>query len=145
MKVFTVRKAEFSDLEQVYEIEKESINSWTYNQFAEELERNFSVFLVAESAGVIAGYAIAWIVADELQLNSIAVSKLFRRNGIGTKLLQKLVENDNCMNCNSILIEVRKNNFEAVIFYKTEGFEITGCRKNYYMDDDALLMEKKIL
>ncbi len=140
----TARKAEFSDIEQVLEIERESINSWTYNQFAEELGRSFSVFIVAESGGVIAGYAVAWIVADEIQLNSIAVSKAFRRNGVGRQLLEKLVKNTNSGNSSLILIEVRKNNHEAVEFYKAAGFEITGCRKNYYIDDDALLMEKKI-
>jgi ribosomal protein S18 acetylase RimI-like enzyme len=29
-------------------------------------------------------------------------------------------------------------------FYKKNGFEITGKRKNYYKDDDAILMELKL-
>ena len=74
-----IRKALFTDLDQVCDIEAEYIKSWTYNQFAEELERTFSRFIVAEKHSIITGYAIAWLVAGELQLNSIAVKKDFKR------------------------------------------------------------------
>lgn len=144
MDKFIIRKAVFSDLESVFIIENESIHSWTFNQFAEELERNFSIFIVAESDGIVAGYAVAWIVADEIQLNSIAVKSAFRRMGAGKLLLDKLIDYCSSAGITSVLIDVRKKNSDAVSFYSASGFHITGCRKNYYGDDDALLMEKKI-
>lgn len=140
-----IRKAVFTDLEQVCDIEADSINSWSYNQFAEELDRAFSRFIVAERSGIITGYAIAWIIAGELQLNSIAVKKSYRRKGIGRQILTSLIEDNNSENITSVFIEVRKNNTEAINFYNAFGFNITGIRKKYYVDDDAILMEKKIL
>lgn len=145
MDEFITRKAVFSDLEQVCRIESESINSWTYNQFAEELERGFAKFIVSETSGIIAGYAVAWVIADELQLNSIAVKNSFRRKGVGSSLLHGLISACGSGTISSILIEVRKKNSDAISFYTAQGFQVTGARKKYYGDDDAILMEKKLL
>ena len=139
-----IRKADFSDIARVLEIEQENIISWTYNQFVEEIGRSFSVFIVAENDGIIAGYAVAWIIADELQLNSIAVKNSCKKRGIGSLLLQNLLTGSRAQNIHVILIDVRSKNVEAVNFYKKNGFHETGRRPNYYGDDDAILMEKKI-
>ena len=144
MSEIIIRKAQFTDIEQVLEIEKESINSWTYNQLQQELNNGFSLFLVAEHNGSAAGYLIAWKVADEIQLNSIAVKKDFRKKGIGSKLLYELTGNNSDKKFTSIFLEVRSRNTDAVNFYTDNGFTKTGVRKNYYHDDDALLMEKKL-
>lgn len=145
MKQINIRKAVFTDLDEVCEIEAESIKSWTYNQFAEELDRAFSCFIVAEESGRIAGYAIAWIIAGELQINSIAVKKDARRKGLGKMMLDHLLMNDSSENISMVYIEVRKNNTGALNFYKSCGFTETGLRKKYYGDDDAILMEKNII
>ena len=144
MNNITIRKAAFSDISYVLEIEQENIRSWTHDQFTEELARNFSVFIVAETEGVIAGYAIAWIVADELQLNSIAVKNSLQGNGIGRMLLEGLEAESRDGAASVILLEVRSRNTGAIDFYMKNGFMKTGRRKNYYGDDDAILMEKKI-
>ncbi|HPF04612.1 MAG TPA: ribosomal protein S18-alanine N-acetyltransferase [Spirochaetota bacterium] len=139
-----IRKAVFTDLQQVCEIEAESIKSWTYNQFAEELGRTFSCFIVAEQSGLITGYAIAWIIAGELQINSIAVKNNYKRLGLGRMMLDYLINSNSSEKISAIYIDVRKNNTNALNFYKSSGFIETGLRKNYYGDDDAILMEKKI-
>lgn len=139
-----IRKALFSDIESVYEIEQESVRSWTIPQFLQELDNKFSLFLVAEKENIIAGYLIAWKIADEIQLNSIAVKKYFRRQGIGNKLLSEINQNDFNKCYSKIYLEVRSRNQDALDFYFSNGFTKTGVRKNYYRDDDAILMEKKI-
>ena len=139
-----LRKAVFTDITQVCEIEAESINSWTYSQFTEELDRAFSCFIVAEESGIITGYIIAWIITGEVQINSIAVKKDHRRTGLGTKLLDYLIRQNRSADITSVFIDVRKKNTGAVSFYKFYGFVETGIRKKYYGDDDAILMEKRI-
>lgn len=142
MKEIVIRKAEFTDLEDVLQIERESINSWSFNQFNQELKNSFALFLVAECAGIIAGYIISWLVAGELQINSIAVKIRFKRQGIGTDLLNSVIMD--CPSADVIFLEVRSRSTEAREFYRGRGFTETGTRKNYYGDDDALLMEKRI-
>jgi len=139
-----IRKAQFTDIGSVLEIEQESIGSWTYDQFLQELKLEFSIFLIAELQNSVAGYLIAWKVSDEIQLNSIAVKKDLRKKGIGNRLLSELTLNDSEKKYSSIFIEVRSRNSDAVNFYTDNGFTKTGVRKNYYNDDDALLMEKKL-
>jgi len=139
-----IRKAAFSDIDSVFQIEQENIKAWTYNQFAEEIGRNFSKFIVAEEDGVLTGYAVAWIIADEIQLNSIAVKNSHKRNGTGRLLLNNLISKSNEEKIKTILIDVRSRNTEAVNFYLKNGFIEIGRRKKYYNDDDAILMEKKI-
>ena len=140
----TIRKALFKDIELIFEIEHESGGSWTYNQFIQELNNEFSLFLVAEYENSIAGYLIAWKVADEIQLNNIAVKRFLRKQGIGGKLLSEINTGDSNKIFNSVFLEVRSRNKNAISFYTDNGFTKTGVRKNYYNDDDALLMEKKL-
>jgi len=137
----TIRKARFTDIESVFEIEQESGGSWTQLQFIQELHTEFSLFLIAEHEDSVAGYLIAWKVADEIQLNNIAVRKTLRKQGIGNNLLSEM--NTSCSGkCYSVFLEVRSRNIDAINFYSNNGFTKTGVRKNYYNDDDALLMEK---
>lgn len=141
---YIVRKTVFTDIERIMEIEKESIDSWTYNQFIEEINKNFTIALVYESGGVIMGYIFAWVVSGDIEINSFAVEKSSGRKGIGTILLDELIKSGEAASSEAIFLEVRSRNRSAVRFYLKNGFTETGRRKNYYPDDDAILMEKRL-
>jgi ribosomal-protein-alanine N-acetyltransferase len=144
MTEINIRKADFSDIEQVLKIEQESISSWTFSQFLHELNNEFSNFLVCEYDNSIAGYIIAWKITDEIQLNSIAVKRSLRKQGVGGKLLSALYKDNSGGQFKSVFLEVRSRNSDAISFYINNGFTKTGVRKKYYNDDDAVLMEKKL-
>jgi ribosomal protein S18 acetylase RimI-like enzyme len=44
-----------------------------------------------------------------------------------------------------IYLEVRSSNTRAIAFYEKAGFKRTGIIKNFYWDEDAITMEKKIV
>lgn len=140
----SVKKAEHSDIEAVSIIEKESIDLWTINQFYNELACSFSIFLVARVDGEIAAYIIAWRVTDELQINSIAVKSKFRRMGLGKTLIDEAVKFYNDYKPEKIILEVAEKNTQAILFYLRNGFIKSGLRKNFYINDNAILMEKKL-
>jgi len=137
-----IRSAQFTDIDSVLEIEHESINSWSYDQFIQELNNKFAVFIVAETNNGIAGYAVAWRVADEIQINSISVKKNFRKQGIGSKLLAEIIMNGTDRVYSAAILDVRSKNTDAIKFYINNGFTKVRIRKNYYDNDDAVLMEK---
>ncbi|HPS58992.1 MAG TPA: ribosomal protein S18-alanine N-acetyltransferase [Spirochaetota bacterium] len=139
-----IKQARFTDIESIHAIEQQSISSWSYDQFVEEISREFSVLLAAFLDDMVSGYISAWIIGDQAEIHSLAVSSRFSRIGIGGKLLNSLSVEAAGRGCSSILLEVKSRNVPAVNFYKKNGFTETGRRKNYYHDDDALLMEKKI-
>jgi len=139
---YIIRKALFTDIEQIQQIEQESINSWTYSQFLEELKHDFAVLLVYETEGQICGYISAWIIEGQAEIISFAVTGDSGRQGIGSKLFMAFASIALENNSRSIILEVRSRNIPALNFYRKKGFTEKGMRKNYYPDDDAILMEK---
>ena len=138
------RNAEAADIPCVLSIEEESSGRWQREHFTRELETSFSRFIVALLDDQIVGYAVAWNVTGEIQLNNIAVHPGFRRRGIGRMIVEHIVELHARFNPEKILLEVNEKNTAARSFYARLGFTVTGVRKKYYAGDDALLMEKLI-
>ena len=70
----------------------------------------------------------------------IAVSKEYRRKGIGEKLIKYIFS----LIQMPIMLEVRENNKGAIEFYRKNGFEQIATRKNYYTDtgEAAYIMVK---
>ena len=86
---------------------------------------------------------ISWIIIyDRCEINYIAVEKDFRRRGIAQKLLKYVINNNNF---DSISLEVRKDNIDAINFYLKNGFKKASIRKNYYGNVDGYLMVKKVI
>src|SRR4030042_1781657 len=86
-----IRKATADDLESICRIEQEGQGRGSRIQFADELKLNFSRVYVIEDGGAVIGFAVAWIVADEIQLNNIGIKKEFRRRGLGTLIMNKII------------------------------------------------------
>ena len=137
-----IKKAELTDIDHVFEIENESIGLWSRKQFYDELSCSFAIFLVAEIDNDTAAYIAAWKVAGELQINSIAVKTCFQGMGIGGKLIDEAIKLYSESGPEKIVLEVSENNTAALKFYEKYGFSKIGVRKGFYINDDALIMEK---
>lgn len=138
------RKATSLDIEAVLEIDSHSSVGWKRQMFEKELETSFSNFIIAILDTSIVGFIIAWIVSDEIQIHNLAVHKKYRRQGIGSALINFLITNIVQAGQAKLILEVRQQNTKARAFYKALGFYITGQRKNYYQNDHAVLMEKNL-
>lgn len=140
--ILSLHKAEHCDIESISLIEKESIGLWKINQFYDELTCSFSIFLAAWVNEEIAAYIVAWRVSDELQINSIAVKPQFRRMGLGIKLIDEAIKLHTVQGPAKVILEVAEKNTQAILFYLKNGFIKSGLRKNFYVNDNAVLMEK---
>ncbi len=139
----SVRKAAAGDLEAIAAIEREGHARWSLRQFADELGLAFSRVFVVEENGEVIGFAVAWIVADEIQLNNIGIRKDRRLRGLGTLLLERIISDTRAVHEPvKILLEVSSLNTAAQKFYLWNGFNETGRRRSYYDDADAILMER---
>ncbi len=88
-----IRDMSKADLEEVYQIEKESFQDpWSKNSFIEAISNKNNIYLVAIVDGLIAGYCGCYGVAGEGYIYNVAVGKNYRRQGIGFRLLQDLIE-----------------------------------------------------
>lgn len=93
-------------------------------------------------AAALAGFAIALVMADEAELESIAVAPEYQRQGIARHLMIELLQGLRCRGVLHVHLEVRPSNRAAYELYRALGFENTGSRRDYYSrpDEDALLM-----
>jgi len=104
-------------------------------------DEQWLLLIVRVPAKIVAVFS-AQIVADELQIDNIAVAEDFRQKGVGTILLTKALEEAKEKGVVSAILEVRSGNLAAIRLYERRGFAVVGRRKDYYRDppDDALLM-----
>ena len=99
------------------------------------------ISLVAEDEGKLAGFLIARVTGDECELENVVVAEGRRRRGIGSSLIQRLVDVLRNRNGAGIFLEVRESNAAARALYEKSGFRIKGRRKSYYNDpqEDAVV------
>ena len=103
-----------------------------------------SIVIVAETRdGTCIGYADIWKVADEIQLNNIAVLEEYRGNHIAAQMLGILADAGRELGCSTMNLEVRASNESAIRLYTRCGFRQVGVREGYYIDngEDAILMD----
>lgn len=103
---------------------------WSAMSFRQEAENPVASYFVAKENSRIVGYGGIWKVQDEGQITNIAVHPDMRKNGIASKLLEKLI--DAVADCKSIVLEVRESNTAAISLYEKYGFKNCGIRKNFY-------------
>ncbi|MEB3176894.1 MAG: GNAT family N-acetyltransferase [Synechococcus sp.] len=88
----------------------------------------------------LVGLSSGWLVAGELQLMLLLVDPRWRRQGLGTVLLQALISAAAQQGCQGVSLEVAAGNEAARGLYKKLGFTTSAKRRGYYRNgDDALL------
>lgn len=93
----------------------------------------------------IMGFLEYSIIYDRMEIDNILVYEQFRNKKIGTKLMEYIIEIAKNNNLINITLEVRQSNYIAINLYKKMGFKETAIRKYYYGDEDAILMENKVM
>ena len=118
--------------------------------WSEQLVRETIQCRSTEAAGLfrdnkLCGYYFAGSVLDEGELMNLCVDEAFRRQGFARKLLAHMVGKMRDKGVKRIFLEVRSRNIPARRLYLSEGYAEVGLRKDYYGDDDAVLMMKKLM
>ncbi len=149
MKEINIVKTEICHIDDITTIEKLSFTiPWTKNAFVQELKNNkFAIYLSAKIENKVVGYAGMWKIFDEGHITNIAVHPEFRQIGIGSKLLEGLINISKKVNITKMTLEVRRSNKSAQTLYMKYGFKAAGIRKEYYADngEDAVIMWNKSL
>lgn len=114
---------------------------WSPETLNSELANKNSHYIVAKLDGEILGFAGIWKSVDDIHITDIVVKKSYRGNGIGSFLLQKLIELTKKLEFSELTLEVNANNEIARKLYLKFGFKELGVRKKYYNNtDDAIIM-----
>lgn len=120
---------------------------WNESILKSELENDNSNYIVVKNdLNEIVGFGGFKAIINEADIMNIVVKKSHRHNGIGTLILENLLNLAKSKNMISISLEVNKSNIPAINLYKKFGFLNIGERKKYYNNtDDAIIMEKKLI
>lgn len=113
---------------------------WSVRVFYDELALENRRYIVAEEDGEVAGYGGMLVVENDGHVTTLAVDPQARRQRLGTRLMMALIGSATEMGVSHLTLEVRKSNAGAQALYERFGFAPVGLRKNYYRDEDALVM-----
>lgn len=138
-----------SDLEEIKACLLEEFDDfWTFSMLKQELEnlQNLnSNYFVAKCQDKIVGFVGILTIIDEVNIMNIVVRKTHRKLGIGSSLLEFIINFAKTRNMSSITLEVNENNLAAICLYEKYGFQKVGLRKKYYHNiDNAILMTLSI-
>lgn len=87
---------------------------------------------VVESLGAIVGYGIMSFGAGEAHILNVCICPALRRQGVGRRLLNYLLEQATEAYMQDVFLEVRSSNTIAMSLYESLGFMRVGLRKAYY-------------
>ncbi len=93
----------------------------------------------------IAGFSGIWMMVDEAHITNIAVRQPYQGRGIGGLLLIATIDLARELKASFLTLEVRASNLVAQNLYSRYGFNKTGLRRGYYLDnrEDAIIMSTK--
>lgn len=144
---FKICKMSIEDLKSIKSILYSNFDKfWSYDVLEDELECDNSYVIVAKnSENIIVGFAGLKVILDEANIMNIVVKKDFRHNGIGSILLDDLINYSQKLNLKTITLEVNENNLSAIRLYDKFSFDKLGIRKKYYNgESDAIIMSKHL-
>lgn len=119
-------------------------NSWTSEMLRAELDCPLSVLVYEFVGEKLAAFAIGRVVVDEAELFQIGTHPDFRGRGIAKALLERFHEKTRERGALVCFLEVRSRNAAAIELYEKAGYERVSVRKDYYPDDDAIIMRKEL-
>lgn len=123
------------------ELEEKFDNFWTYRILKSEIDNINSRYIVAKINMEIVGFAGIIIACDTAEIMNIVSKKDKRGLGIGSKMLDSLINLAKQNNCSNITLEVNSSNIPAIKLYEKFNFKQVGLRKKYYNNTyDAILM-----
>jgi ribosomal-protein-alanine N-acetyltransferase len=136
-----IRRMDSGDVTPVADLEAKIFpQPWPPSVFAEEVERSDRIYLVAERGGFVVGYAGLLRVEEDAHIVTLAVDPPARGHGLGKLLMLRLIKAALEGGAVNLTLEVRVSNEAARRLYEEFGFEPVGVRRNYYRDEDALIM-----
>ena len=141
-----IREIEMDDLEQIAQLEAQLFHTpWSLTGLFSFFLREDVKFLVALEGEKIVGYCGIVTVLDEGDVVKVAVDQEYQGQGIGTALMENLIQRMQESGVRTIHLEVRQSNESAIALYRKMGFAEDGIRKDYYENpvENALLMSRR--
>jgi [ribosomal protein S18]-alanine N-acetyltransferase len=143
-----IRQMTQLDLEAVLEIEHRAYDfPWSEGIFIDCLRIPYVCEVLEEERRVL-GYSVMSLAGDEAHLLNLCLDGPARGRGLGTRMLEHLMNRAMGEGVRVLYLEVRPSNAPALQLYQRAGFTKIGVRKNYYRApggrEDALVLARSL-
>ena len=132
------------DMLEVLNIEAESFEfPWLEEDFIRCLRQRNCIGMVAEHDDRVVGFMVYELNKTRLHVLNFAVASEYRRRGVGSQMIAKLVGKLSSQRRTRVVLEVRETNLPAQIFFRENGFRAVSVMRSYYEDtpEDAYTMQ----
>ena len=117
---------------------------WNYSVFKSELESDSSHYLVVKDNSKIIGFGVIKVSIPDADIMNIIIKKNYRKHGIGSFLMRELINFASSLGVKNLFLEVNEKNSYAISLYQKFNFKEISIRKNYYNENNAIIMKKEI-
>jgi ribosomal-protein-alanine acetyltransferase len=141
-----IRRAVAADLPALLALEAACFpDAWPLHSLQAELAAGHGLNLVVEQDSLVVASLLGWLLADEVQINRVAVLPQWQQHGLGQRLLVQTLQLAQRAGATQALLEVRRDNLPALALYRRQGFVSAGVRRGYYADGcDALVLTREL-
>lgn len=132
------------DMPEILAIEQESFEfPWSEDDFIRCLRQRNCIGMVAEHDDRVVGFMIYELTKNRIQVLNFATAAEYRRRGVGTQMIAKLIGKLSAQRRTRVTLEVRETNLPAQLFFRTNGFRAVSVLRSFYEDtpEDAYLMQ----
>jgi ribosomal-protein-alanine N-acetyltransferase len=138
-----------ADLEAVMRIELQAYPfPWTTTIFRDCLRAGYACWVLDRGSELV-GYGVLSAAAGEAHVLNVCVAPPCQGEGLGRRLMRRLIDLARWHRAERIFLEVRPSNPHAVALYDSLGFNEIARRANYYPAaggrEDAIVMALELL
>ncbi len=149
---FAIREFRADDFDRLYYIDQQCFPpgiAYSRKELARYMDLRGAFTLIAETkrkSPEIAGFIVAQKHPKGMgHVVTIDTLPAFRRDGLGTLLMQTVEKRLKAEGCDAIFLETAVDNVAAIKFYKRFGYFIVKTLPHYYPHNlDAFLMAKRL-
>ncbi len=150
----TLRDFRAGEFQLLWQLDQQCFPSgiaYTQRELKHYMEAPGTFTLVAEANGREAADIAGFLVGQRHKRGlghvvTIDVNPEFRREGVGSLMMEAAEQRLRSEGCHSIFLETAVDNESAISFYQRLGYAVLRTLPRYYMGDlDAFLMGKSLL
>lgn len=146
--LFHLRPMRNADLTAVMAVELRAYpHAWTEGIFRDCMRVGYQCW-AATIGDALVGYAVMSVAVGEAHLLNICIDPDRQRQGLGRRLLRRMLRMAGEMQADTAYLEVRASNAAAKALYESVGFTQIGQRRGYYPAgdgrEDALVYAKTL-
>ena len=120
---------------------------WSNKDFTKTLHERTCIGIIGEHDGKVVGFMVYDLSVRKISVLKLSVHRDFRRRGVGTAMVKRLIGRLNIERRTRIILPVRETNLASQLFLRKLGFASVSILKDYYNEfttEDAYLFQYRI-